>query len=57
MGVRISTSLKNIDSEKVIHENININIDKAILENINIDKGILNNIDIDKILNQLGFGI
>ena len=32
----------------VIFENIDINIDKTILENIDIDKAILKNIDIDK---------
>ena len=37
--VNISTLLKNID--------IDIDIDKEILENINIDKEILENIDID----------
>ena len=31
----------------VIFENIDIDIDKAILENIDIDKAILKNIDID----------
>ena len=44
-----------------IFENININIDMAILENIDIDididKGILQNIDIVKISYRLGFGI
>ena len=32
----------------VIYENIDIDIDKAILENIDIDKAILKNIDIDR---------
>ena len=32
----------------VIFENIDIDIDKAILENIDIDKAILKNIDIDR---------
>ena len=43
--------LENID--------INIDIDKDILENIDIDidKEILENIDIDKISNRLEFGI
>ena len=46
--------LKNIDIDKGIWQNIDINIDKAILKNIdiNIDKEILENfdtaIDIDK---------
>ena len=46
--------LKNIDIDKIILENIDINIDegidinKAILKNIDIDKEILENIDIDK---------
>ena len=45
--------LENIDNEtKEILENINIDIDKEILENIDIDKKILENIDIDKILNR-----
>ena len=38
-------------------ENIDIDIDKKILENINIDKEIFENIDIDKIANRLEFGI
>ena len=49
--VDISANLKNID----------IDIDKEILENIDIDididKEILENIDIDKIANRLEFGI
>ena len=32
----------------VIFENVDIDIDKAILENIDIDKAILKNIDIDR---------
>ena len=40
----------NIDIDKGILQNIDI--DKAILENIDIDKEILENIDIDKILNR-----
>ena len=40
-----------------ILENIDIDIDMAILENIDIDKGILQNINIDKISYRLGFGI
>ena len=36
---------------------IDINIDKVILENIDIDKAILQNIDIDKISNRFKFGI
>ena len=40
---------KNIDIDKAILENINIDID--------IDKGIFQNIDIDKISYRLGFGI
>ena len=43
------------------HIDIDISIDKDILENIDIDidieKGILQNIDIDKILYRLGFGL
>ena len=42
-------------------ENIDIDIDKDILENIDIDigidRGILQNIDIDKIPNRFEFGI
>ena len=42
-------------------ENIDIDIDKDILENIDIDididKEILENIDIDKISNRFKFGI
>ena len=38
-------------------ENIDIDIDKEILENIDIDKEILENIDMDKISNRLEFGI
>ena len=45
----------DIDIDKAILKNIDI--DKEILENIDIDKEILENIDIDKILNQLEFGI
>ena len=40
----VSEILENID--------IDIDIDKEILENIDIDKGILQNIDIDKISYQ-----
>ena len=49
--VDISANLKNID--------IDIDIDKEILENIDtdIDKEIFENIDIDKISNRLEFGI
>ena len=47
----------NIDIDKGILQNIDIDIDKAILKNIDIDKVILENIDIDKISNQLEFGI
>ena len=36
---------------------IDIDIDKDILENINIDKEILENIAINDILNRLEFGI
>ena len=45
--------------DKVILENIDINIDMLILENIDIDidKAILQNIDIDKISNRFKFGI
>merc|ERR1719216_551873 len=50
--VDISANLKNIDIDidREILENIDIDIDKDILENIdiNIDKEILENIDIDK---------
>ena len=57
--VDISTLLKNIDN--VIFENIDIDIDidKVILENIDIDidKAILQNIDINKISNRFKFGI
>ena len=59
--VDISANLKNIDTDKEIFENIDIDIDidKEVLENINIDidKEILENIDIDKISNRLDFGI
>ena len=41
--------LENID--------IDIDIDKAILQNIDIDKAILQNIDIDKISYRFVFGI
>ena len=63
--------LKNIDIDKGILQNIDIDIDKAILKNIGIDidkeilenividieKEILENIDIDRISNRLEFGI
>ena len=59
--------MENIDIDNEILENIDIDIDKAVLENINkeileyididIDKEISENIDIDKISNQLEFGI
>ena len=61
--VDISENLTDIDVEKDILENIDIdiNIDKEIWENIDIvidiDKKILENIDIDKISNRLEFGI
>ena len=45
----------DIDIDKVILENIDI--DMVILENIDIDKAILQNIDIDKISNRFKFGI
>ena len=45
----------DIDIDKVILENIDI--DKEILENIDIDRKILENIDNDKIPNRLEFGI
>ena len=49
--------MKNIDIDMVIFENIDIDIDKEILENIDIDididKEILENIDIDRILKRL----
>ena len=49
--VDISTNLKNIDIDKEVLENIDIDIDidKEILENIDIDidKEILENIDIE----------
>ena len=60
--VDISANLKNIDIDKAIL-NIDIDIDKEILENIDIDidididKEISENIDIDKISNRLEFGI
>ena len=42
----------------VIFENIDIDIDKAILKKINIDKAILKNINIDKeILDNLDIDI
>ena len=47
----------DIDIDKEIMENIDIDIDNEILENIDIDKEILENIDIDKISNRLEFGI
>ena len=51
----------DIDIDKDILENIDIDIDKEILENIDIDididKEILENTDIDKISNRLEFGI
>ena len=47
MIIDISTLLENIDIDKAILENIDIDIDKDILEKINIDKGFLENIDID----------
>ena len=47
--------------DKQLGEKNDINTDKEILENINInidvDKDILENIDIDKISNRLEFGI
>ena len=45
--VDISANLENIDIDKTILENIDIDIDRAVLENIDIDKEILENIDID----------
>ena len=59
--VDISANLENIDIDKAILKisisisirlileniDININIDRAVLENIDIDKEILENIDID----------
>ena len=44
----------DIDIEKAILKNIDIeiNIDKEILENIDIDKEILENIDIDKEISE-----
>ena len=49
--VDISAYLKNIDIDKEIFENIDIDIDKANLKNIDIDididKEILENIDIE----------
>ena len=47
----------DIDIDKVILENIDIDIDMVILENIDIDKATLQNIDIDKISNRFKFGI
>ena len=49
----------DIDSDRAVLENIDINIDidKEILKNIDIDMAILQNIDIDKILYRLEFGI
>ena len=41
--------MENIDMD--------IDIDRAVLENIDSDKEILENIDIDKISNRLEFGI
>ena len=59
--VDISANLKNIDINidinKGILQNIDIDVDKAILKNIDIDKEILENIDIDKITNPLEFDI
>ena len=59
--VDISANLKNIDIDIDIDKEVleNIDIDKEVLENIDIhiDKEILENIDIDKILNWLEFGI
>ena len=49
--------LENIDIDRAVLENIDIDIDKEILENIDIDKEISENIDIDKISNRLEFGI
>ena len=52
---------ENIDIDKAIQKNIDIDIDMVILENIDIDididKAILQNIDIDKISNRFKFGI
>ena len=52
-GHRAARAAKNIDIyldiDMASPENIDIDIDKDILENIDIDKGILQNIDIDKI--------
>ena len=45
----------DINIDKAILENIDI--DRAVLEYIDIDKDILENIDIDKISNRLEFGI
>ena len=55
--VDISPLLNNIDVD--IDKGIlqNIDIDKAILKNIDIDKDILENIDINQISNRLKFGI
>ena len=55
-------SISDIDCRYIdTLKNIDIDIDKDILENIDIvidiDKEILENIDIDKISNQLEFGI
>ena len=49
--------LKNIDRAVLENINIDIDIDKEILENIDIDKEISENINIDKISNRLEFGI
>ena len=48
LGV-FNISRSHIDYRYINTENIDIDIDMAILENIDIDKGILQNIDIDKI--------
>ena len=54
----ISKFEKNIDNailKNIDINNIDIDIDKEILENIDIDKGILENINIDKIAKRLEF--
>ena len=48
MIIDITTLFKNIDIDKAILEDIDINIEKAIHKNIDIDKNILENIYIDK---------
>merc|ERR1712029_919366 len=50
----------DIDIDRAILKNIDIDIDKAIPKipiDIDIDKAILQNIDIDKISNRFKFGI